>query len=131
MKFKKILIILILFIFCKPILAKEFFVYCSDKNQNWHWLDQGNYKVTGTWEMNRTNQNYYFYHFVLDGGISEYQNIRLKCIKEFGKEFHITQPAYNHIQIWVPFSLNGNKILQGHISKLDRKRDYVQFKKNM
>ena len=114
-------------IFCKKISATEALVYCSDKNKNWRWLNNGKKIVKGSWGIKNLNNDIYFIYFILDNGSIELEDLKSKCIKEFGNEFIYAQPFNPYSNLWIPFSLNNNQIMGGHITLQYRQKPYLRF----
>jgi hypothetical protein len=120
MKFKKFIIqsalLSSLLMLNKNISAEETSVYCSDKNRNWHWLNEGKARVKGTWGTKIISDSYFYSYFILDNGLIEIWKLKFKCNQEFGKNFIYAQPANSIFSVWAPFALNDNSILDGHKS---------------
>lgn len=129
MKYKNVIIFITLFLFIykKETLAAEVKVYCSDRNKNWHWLDNGNEKVTGKWNAKYKNQSTYFIYFIIDNGISEVDRLKAKCISEFGKDFLYAQPFLPHSGIWIPFAINDDQFIDGHVTNIRVNPTFIRF----
>ena len=120
MTFKKFIIRISLlsgiFICSQNVTAVETSVFCSDKDKNWHWLNDGNTKVEGTWGKKRVEVIFYVKYFILDQGAQEYLRLKLQCIQNFGEEFIYAQASDPYSFVWAPFALNDKHILEGHFS---------------
>ncbi|APJ03109.1 hypothetical protein [Silvanigrella aquatica] len=83
--------------------ADEASIFCSNKNRNWHWLNNGITKVKGKWVSSQNNQNQYFTYFILDGGEEKYLKLREICQFSFGNDYIFPQPGRLYDYAWSVF----------------------------
>ncbi|APJ04663.1 hypothetical protein [Silvanigrella aquatica] len=120
--FSKILLIMfnLLFIYNAYSISDSTYVICVDINKNYRWLyeniyENKFYKVNGIVKKIAL-KNKYFYAFSPEGGDDIIQDLSKKCIKTFGRQYFIVQPANSDISNWSLFELNSGMYASGFIS---------------
>ncbi|MGY3802692.1 hypothetical protein ACWNT8_01285 [Pigmentibacter ruber] len=116
---KKYIITIILFSLKNFASADETYVNCVNKNLDWKWLrdSQNNYvKVVGYWKTQWLTPDHIFSYFELSDGLEGYNKLKEMCIKKFGEQFSILQPADHFYSLWHPFFVDNQYFVNGRIS---------------
>ncbi|KAB8033322.1 hypothetical protein [Fluviispira multicolorata] len=99
--------------------SEEAYVYCANKNKDWHWLtdvDNKYVSVSGKWKHFET-EKVRFSYFLLDD-VLKYVAFKIQCENLHGKSFDSPQPARKGSSVWSPFALSDsiyfNGIIQCH-----------------
>ncbi|APJ02863.1 hypothetical protein [Silvanigrella aquatica] len=109
------LILLSMIIFNKEIQAEYAYVFCSDEQKNWHWLNNKNYTVNGLWSI-RSGSLFSHYYFKIEGGFNKIYELKMDCMKQFGDKFKNAQPSDYYSRYWSVFMDEAGIMASGHKS---------------
>ena len=90
--------------------AEPAYVYCANKNYKWEWLKENNKKVTveGQWDTLIFNINVYIKYLRVDGGQAKIEELSQQCVKQYGEQYYIPQPAHSIFSEWYSFGTNSH-----------------------
>ncbi|WP_186645572.1 hypothetical protein [Fluviispira vulneris] len=94
--------------------AAEAYIYCSNDNNDWEWLNNRNITVPGKWRFYPMNITNSFVVFILTGGENAYIYLAEKCAEEFGNRYPYPQPASSIFNNWFVFATQNGKIFPGY-----------------
>lgn len=135
--FKKFFIILVMFInfsiysqeIKETYFYKTTYVFCAKKYLDWKWLTENNEKVIveGEWVHyeNQIQDNRYLFtsYFKLNGGIIKLNELKAKCILQFGNEYKYAQPATGFFSEWYLFGMDNGIVFDGIFTIFNRCRN--------
>ncbi|WP_186646030.1 hypothetical protein [Fluviispira vulneris] len=135
MKIKIASIFIPIFLFVPKIHADNAYVYCSSIHHEWKWLkydynpedivfgswggntkNKGTMTVSGQWKY-YTSENKYFTFFVLDDAENKYNELKILCRKQHGKDYMYPQPVEEvYDGKWSAFANADNTLYPGYVT---------------